>query len=325
MNLLDDIYYQKEYISLYLKDEDEIFEFKYQEKDKIFYNIAIKKPIKKIGNIAVEDGYYDLETAYGYGGFYINNQDEKFIKKAIKYYEIKCKDENIIAEFATLHPFNKSYTFNKDYYNLYSLDRQTVYVDTSLTKNQRWETYNSKVRNILRKCDKNLTFHQTNDIKNFKKLYNMTMTKNDAKQFYFFNDSYFDKLSKIYDIKIYEVLYQDIVISSSFFILNQNFGHYHLSANHNKYQKLNGNYYLLDNIFDIAYEKNIPYFHLGGGRTNSIDDQLFKFKKKFSPLTKDFYIAGKIYNQDIYDKYNKIWEQQTNKNIRYFLKYRLEI
>ena len=46
MNLLEDIYYQKEYISLYLKDEEEIFEFNYSQGDFFFINIGIKKPIK---------------------------------------------------------------------------------------------------------------------------------------------------------------------------------------------------------------------------------------------------------------------------------------
>ena len=55
MNLLDDIYYQKEYISLYLKEGEEIFEFNYTEGDFFFINLAIKRPIKKIGDIILED------------------------------------------------------------------------------------------------------------------------------------------------------------------------------------------------------------------------------------------------------------------------------
>ena len=78
-------------------------------------------------------------------------------------------------------------------------------------------------------------------------------------------------------------------------------------------------------VFNVAKEKGLKYFLLGGGTTSNECDPLFKFKKKFSKELKPFYISGKIYNQEIYDKYSKIWKEQSKDNIKYFLKYRLEI
>lgn len=46
-------------------------------------NKTIKKPINKIGNIEVNDNFYDLETSYGYGGFYTNCDDKLFIQNAM--------------------------------------------------------------------------------------------------------------------------------------------------------------------------------------------------------------------------------------------------
>ena len=99
MNLLDDIYYQKEYISLYLKEGEEIFEFNYTEGDFLFTNLAIKRPIEKIGEIILEEKYFDIETVYGYGGIYSNTDNNLFLQKALEYYKEYCHENQVIAPF----------------------------------------------------------------------------------------------------------------------------------------------------------------------------------------------------------------------------------
>ena len=323
MNLLEDIYYQKEYISLYLKDEEEIFEFNYSQGDFFFINIAIKKPIKKIGEIILEEKYFDIETAYGYGGIYCNTNDDLFLKKALKNYKKYCKDNQVIADFSRIHPFNSTHKYIKEYYNLYVLDRKTISVDTALSNPERWSNYSAKVRNILRKCKRELIVRQSDDIDTFFHLYNKTMHKNNADDFYFFDRSYFEMLLSVKNIELYEVLLNDKVISASFIMYGKDICYYHLSANEYDYKKYNANYFILDSLFDIAHERGMQYFFLGGGRTNQEDDSLLKFKKKFSKIQSDFYIAGIVHNQAIYDKYCEIWEEKNKQEVTYFLKYRL--
>ena len=141
----------------------------------------------------------------------------------------------------------------------------------------------------------------------------------------YFSQKYYDELLNIDDIELYEVKKDDQVISSSFFMFGDKFGHYHLSANDYEMRKHNANYFILDQIFEIAKNKGKKYFILGGGTTSDKNDSLLKFKQKFSQNVKPFYISGKIYNQKIYDKYKLMWEKKSKRDIRYFLKYRLEI
>ena len=42
------------------------------------------------------------------------------------------------------------------------------------------------------------------------------------------------------------------------------------------------------------------YLNFGGGRTNDENDSLLQFKKSFSNILSEFYIAEKIYNEDLY-------------------------
>ena len=126
------------------------------------------------------------------------------------------------------------------------------------------------------------------------------MKKNNANNFYFFPKKYYEQLLKNKNIELYTVKKDNILCSAGIFMFGYNFAHYHLSANNYDMRKYNANYFLLDNIFELAKHKGKKFFLLGGGRTNDKNDSLLKFKLKFSSLTKPFYIAGKIYNMEIY-------------------------
>ena len=322
INLLHDIYYKKKYVALYLKDGDSIFKFKYQEDNNIFYNIAIKRPILKIGNVRLDDIYYDLETAYGYGGFYTNCNEIDFIKKAMSSYTQRCKEEKIIAEFIRFHPFNEFPLNFGEFLDFNVYDRDVVVVDL---QKDVWMSYSSKVRNIIKKAQTKLTLRESKNIEKFAELYYFTMKKNKAKEFYFFTGRYFEELLLDDDVYLYEVEYADKIVAMGFFMYGKDIVHYHLSANSVESYKLNANYFLLNELFKIAKMLGKEYFILGGGSSSNKDDTLFKFKKKFSKLYMPFYIGGNIYNKRVYDKFVNIWKEQSKLDVQYFLKYRLEI
>jgi len=322
MNLLNDVYYNDDYIALYLKDDKKLFNFEYRENDNFFINKTIKRPIKKIGNIEVNDKFFDLETAYGYGGFYTNCDDKLFLQNAMTEYVKKCQDEKIVAEFIRFHPFNEFPINNANFLDFNINDRDVVIKNLS---GDILSSYTSKVRNSVKRADEKILFQKSENITKFIELYNATMLKNNAGDFYFFDEDYYRNLINLEDVKLYEIIFEDEIIAMGFFMLSGNIGHYHLSANTPLSYKLNSNYALLHNIFKISQELGIQYFMLGGGTTSNVDDPLLKFKKKFSKETKPFYISGKIYNEELYNKYNVLWKEQSSENVKYFLKYRLEI
>jgi len=322
MNLQDDIYYSKEYVYLYLKDKEELFEFEYKKDDDIFYTISIKRPIKKIGNLNIDENYYDLETAYGYGGFYTNSDNKVFLKEAMKRYEQKCVDEKIIAEFVRFHPFNDFPSKYREFLNFNIYDRDVV---IKPLVGDIMGSYKAKIRNLVKRSTEKVIISKSENIDKFIELYNRTMDKNSATDFYFFDKKYYVELLNNRSIELYEVLYNAEIVAMGFFMYGNDIAHYHLSANSDISYKINANYALLNFAFNQAEKLNKAYFLLGGGTTSLEDDSLLKFKKKFSKETKQFYISGKIYNKEIYKKYVRIWEEQSKEDIKYFLKYRLEI
>ncbi len=326
IDLQNDIYYSKEYASLYLKPGESLFSFDYQEGLEKFSNISIKRPIVKIGNVGIGDGYFDLETAYGYGGFYTNTDNKDFLCRAFASYKKKCLDDNIIAEFIRFHPYNKMPSLHGSHLDFVAADRETVSIDLTLSKDERWARYSSTTRNILRRYGDILSLKETTDLDDFMLLYQSTMDKNKADSFYYFKREYFERLLDIENVKLFSIIYENHIVSMAFVLLGQDLAHYHLSTNSKDFLKLNGNYYLLDGICDYL-KKNYSFisdFCLGGGRTNKTDDNLLAFKSKFSHLRKQFYIAGMIINRPIYQMYvdmlHDLYPQSVNEN--YFLKYR---
>lgn len=214
LNLENDIYYNDNYISLYLNDGDELFKFNYVEGTSVFTNKTIKRPILKIGDIKVEDGFFDLESAYGYGGFYSNSEDKDFLKRAMDEYEKKCKDEKIIAEFTRFHPFNSFALKNQEFLDFNFYDRDVVVKDLS---EDILASYNAKVRNAVKRATEKVVFCESVNIDKFIEIYNETMKKNEASDFYFFSKEYYKKLLQNDKIKLYELVYESQVVAMGFF------------------------------------------------------------------------------------------------------------
>jgi len=320
LDLSRDTYYSDEYISLYLSSEDELFSFEYRENDKLFLNKSIKRPIRKIGSLVIADGYFDLETAYGYGGYYTNCNDEQFIRNAIEAYYAKCNKEKIIAEFIRFHPFNDFPQRHDKFldFNVYDRDVVVCPLDIDIMS-----SYRSKVRNTIKRASEKVQFQESKNIDRFIEIYNITMEKNSADDFYFFDTQLFKKLFALEDVQLYEIVSENEIIAMGFFMFGQDLVHYHLSANTDLSYKLNANYVLLNRLLLLAQKLGKKYFSLGGGTTSDSDDPLLKFKKKFSKELRPFHIAGNIFNQEVYDTYNAMWLKQSSSDVKYFLKYRL--
>lgn len=324
INCLNDIYYQNEYGYLYTTKESEIIRFDYKKEDKFFTNVLLKKNIKKIGNFYLEKPLFDAETPYGYGGICTNIIDQSELVQVLAKYEDFCRSEKIINEFIRFHPFLSTLDSLNEFLTFSSELGNVVTINTKLNEEERWASYSAKTRNILRRCKNELILREREDVNDFHDLYEKTMLKNNAADFYFFEKSYFEKLIQIDAVKLYEVLYDNHIVSSGFFMFSEDYVHYHLSANNYDFSKKNGNYFLLDSVAQIAHEKGISKFLLGGGRTNDEQDSLLKFKKKFSNIVQPFNIGGKIYDADAHQYCIDIWENENpEKNLNYFQKYRI--
>lgn len=97
-------------------------------------------------------------------------------------YGKKCKEKKIVAEFIRFHPFNTFPILNVSSLDFNIYDRDVVIKDLS---SGIVASYTSKVRNSIKRADEKIIFRESENIDKFVELYNATMLKNYADEFYF--------------------------------------------------------------------------------------------------------------------------------------------
>ena len=91
------------------------------------------------------------------------------------------------------------------------------------------------------------------------------------------------------------------MISGSLFINHNESIHYYFSGTNSNYRNFYPNNLIIWEAIKWAKSREISNLNLGGGRSNSDSDSLFKFKKGFSDIVKDFYTIGLVYNNRMYN------------------------
>ena len=153
------------------------------------------------------------------------------------------------------------------------------------------------------------------------------MDRNDADSYYYFDESYFIGMIKSLREYILEIqlIYENNIIASELYFTEGDLLHAHLLGSSDTMLKLNAGALLEAAAAKWGKEHGYRFIHHGGGRTNSSDDSLFVYKKKFGKNTQfDFYIGQKIWNKEVYDFLVKKHTSDLGKIIdeNYFPKYR---
>ena len=313
-----DIYFTPEYYSLYEKNGDGIaYCFIYEEnKDFVLYPF-LKNSINSLG-YSLDDEYYDIQGAYGYNGFVTSTKDEDFLFNFFTQFRCWCVENNIVAGFTRFHPILKNYDLIKGEEIRVVFDRKTVASEVGLSDEEYWKKeISTQNRNTIKKAIKNgLTFYADYDFNympQFIALYKATMDKLSAESYYYFSDEYFSNFVDSFKGKAFlgVVFNSDKeVISAAIFFVSGVIGHYHLSGSNREYLSLNPNNLLLFEAARHLSSLGVKYLHLGGGTTNSEEDNLFRFKLRFGSIINDFYIGKEIYQLDIYNQILDQWKDQ---------------
>ena len=289
--LKSDVYYANEYIDLYLTQTAIKFGFEYRENSCKVEFSGLQRRISKVAGIEIDEELYDVESVYGYSGPLTNSSDPAFLTRAVNAYKKYCVSKKIVCEFIRLHPLANWENFSS-HFDLYTLDRNVVIKELP-HDGELISSYPKNTRSIIRSARKNLTVSTSPEYLDFFLwAYYDTMRKNGASEFYFYDSLYFNRLINIANVTLITVLDNEEPVCGGFFMAGKECGHYHLSANTDASYKINGNYALLDAAFMHFMRIGINKVLLGGGRTNDPFDSLFKFKCKFSKVTRPFFIAG---------------------------------
>lgn len=310
-----DIYYSEEYVKLYELEDGKGLCAVCEENENIVLMPFIRKEI---------DGYYDFETAYGYGGPISNTADVNWVNEAIDQLNDLFLRERYVCGFIRFHPLLNNVEICKDHFPIL-LDRNTVAINTEEEPESMWQKQiTSKNRNMIRKAERNgLVFsaeHDFSSVNEFKKLYNATMERLNAEEFYFFDDNYYDTFLERFKGRSFlgTVRKDDELICAAIFMYSTNYGHYHLEGSNYAFSNMAANNLLLWKTAEEFYKLGVREFHLGGGYNSAPDNSLLKFKKSFSNNMKDFYIGKWVFNEKKYIELKNRWsDNNPNKVEKY--------
>lgn len=296
-----DVYYLSGYVKAFQIHGDGDPQLLYYEADglKAIYVYMKRKT-------AIE-GYYDSVTPYGYGGvLFDGDTSEQNLQAFWKAYVEKMKEEGIVDNFVRYHPVLANAIPMKQISTVIDLGK-TIAFDLA-SPEVIWENIISKNRNMIRKAEKNgIVIKHGKDLelfKDFKRIYNATMEKDNAEEYYFFGDAFYESihndLNNNYEM-FYAVLNGEIIAMSIMLFGNKQM-HYHLSGSMIEYRNLAPSNLLLYKAALWGCEQGYNTFHLGGG-VGSGEDNLYKFKAAFNRNSDyQFSIGKEIFDQEKYDE-----------------------
>jgi len=260
-------------------------------------------------------GVYDSVTPYGYGGVLFEGDTSVENRKAFwEAYVLKMHEENIVDNFVRYHPVLRNAEPMKAVSNVIDLGK-TIAFDL-VSPEVIWENIISKNRNMIRKAEKNgieIRHGKSMELlRDFKRIYNATMEKDHAEEYYFFEDAFYESvcqdLEDNYEM-FYAVLNGEPIAMSIMLYANKQM-HYHLSGSRIEYRNLAPSNLLLYQAALWGCEHGFKTFHLGGG-VGSDEDNLYKFKAAFNRNSDyQFSIGKEIFDQEKYDELVALRAQQ---------------
>lgn len=296
-----DVYYLSGYVKAFMIHGDGEPQLLYYEAEGLK---AIYVYMKRNTDL---EGYYDSVTPYGYGGVLFDGNMSENNKTAFwKEYLDTMEQEHIVDNFVRYHPVLANAVPMKSISNVIDLGK-TIAFDLS-SPEVIWENIISKNRNMIRKAEKNgIEIRHGKDMalfEDFRKIYNATMEKDNAEEYYFFSEKFYESihndLNDNYEM-FYAVLNGEIIAMSIMLFANKQM-HYHLSGSMIEYRNLAPSNLLLYKAALWGCEQGYKTFHLGGG-VGSGEDNLYKFKAAFNRNSDyQFSIGKQIFNHKKYDE-----------------------
>lgn len=309
-----DVYYLSNYLMAFkIHGDGEPILFYYEDENIRAINVVMKRDVandKRFHEKISSNSFYDLSTPYGYGGFLIegnSNSMKDSLKALNEEYIALCKREGIISEIVRFHPILNN---SKNVSQMYDVANLGKTISLSLTSQEEiWNNLNTNKKRWIKKAIKSgveIYWGRSPDLLNeFRRMYNRTMKKNNAKDYYFFNEEFYKSILNDlpYNSLIFYAVFENRTIGMVLITFANGQIHHHLSASDIDYQHLGPTNILMYEIACWGNVNGFKTFHLGGG-VGSKEDSLYEFKKGFNKNSDCIFSIGKKIFDD--EKYNSL-------------------
>ena len=302
-----DVYYLSGYVKAFqLHGDGEPLLF-YGEADGVRgINVVMKRDIAADSHFAGSlptDTYFDFATPYGYGGWLLEGEGDP--APIFADYERWCGKHGIVSEFVRYHPVLNNHTREMSFYDVTALGG-TIAIDLS-SPETIWANLTTQNRGRIRKARRNgvriYTGRSPELFETFREIYNATMDKDNATDYYYFAPSFYESVCE--DLPhnsevFYAQLPDGTVIAAAIMLWANGRMNYHLGGFRTEYGPIAPTNLLMYEAALWGCEAGCKTLHLGGG-VGSGEDNLFRFKKTFyrgEPCR--YHIGKKIFDEEKY-------------------------
>ncbi|PSB01889.1 GNAT family N-acetyltransferase [Merismopedia glauca] len=309
-NLRHDIYHLPEYVAIEAVRNDSIAEaFLLVDKDRIFF---LPYLVRSCQNIALLDPtkppIFDIISPYGYPSLLLSEtaiSTSGFADAALQEFKETLKRKSICSAFIRLHPI-LSQGFEKVFApETLTFNGETISVDLTLSIGEIWAHTRKGHQSTINKCKRTgftgkmvpLGTH----IDQFMEVYQQTMQRVSAKEFYYFDRHYFEALAKLNDrIHLCLVELSGQLASACILFECDRIVQAHLGATKDEFLPQSPFNLLLDYVRYWAKERGNTFLHLGGG-VGSNKDGVYHFKSGFSRQKHNFWTLRMIIDEEKYN------------------------
>jgi serine/alanine adding enzyme len=238
-------------------------------------------------------GFYDLRSAFEFGGFWLGPQSKPLTKWALdkfdRAFEQYCSANSIVCEFIRFHPYLPYLSATESSYEL-SKQAENVTIALNQSYDQIFAEYHTSKRKQVRQGRRHgLRISTSDDYDTFVKTYHENLDRLDADEFYYFPTSFFQAVCEFLEIKLIRDANGELCAAHCY-LRDGDIVHAFLCHARQEKLSLRPNDYAYDSVISDLVNSTYQHFHFGGGAPS-----LSAYKKQFSPKTVPYVTGRKIF------------------------------
>ncbi len=275
--------------------------FHYQEGDRDFLWPYLLTPI------ADAPGYSDATSVYGYPGP-VGSADPEFLARAWGALQDHWGSQRIVSSFTRFNPILGNFNLLAELPAAAAGVREfgnTVAIDLTLSEKVHLQQYHKNLSYDIRKArEAGLVTAEDRDwtcADAFVAAYQDTMARCGSRPEYVVDRPWVDRFRATLgaSVRLFVTKLGDSVAAAMLVIDYNHVLHCHLIGTASQHAAVSPSKVLLDDVRSWGARNGRQSMHLGGG-LGGREDTLFKFKRRFSPLTQSFRTGSWILNESIY-------------------------
>ena len=248
------------------------------------------------------EGGLDATTPYGYGGPVATGADPP-TPRFWELYGDWCRTVGVVTTFIRFHPL---FANQRDAARAVHIEPLGRTVGWQLQVPDLFGGMHPAHRRACRRATRtgvSVSMREApDDLTAFAALYEMTMRRVGAADFYLFGEPYWDALVRLGErLVVFEAEEGGEVLASALCFATLPWLHYHLGATADRGRELGASNLLFYEAASWARERGYERFHLGGG-VGAREDSLFTFKRRFDPAGDllEFAVGKAVHDPDTY-------------------------